>query len=140
MTVKEISEAIRDLPLFEGIDSIDSVIESYPPKEVTVSTGERYQTNSSLVLFLSGKADIVKESESRIAYLKSLSEPTLFGFATLFSSDEFISTMIAKTEVRLLLFGEDFLSALIKQDPEFSLRLVKLLCQKVRYLNRRIDF
>lgn len=131
---------LKNMPLFEGIEEIGAVICSCPPNEVTVCAGEKYEAKNSLVLFLSGKADIVKESKNRTAYLKTVCEPTLFGFATLFSSNEYVSTLIAKTEVKLLQFGEDFVTALIRSYPDFSLRLVRLLCQKVRYLNRRIDY
>lgn len=140
MTVEQIWETLRKLDLFKGLERTVEVLESEPPTEIAVSSGGKYEARSSIVLFLSGRADIVKESETRTAYMKTLSEPTLFGFATLFSSEEYVSTLVAKTDVKLLLFDEAFVTALIKREPEFSLRLVKLLCQKVRYLNRRIDF
>ena len=140
MTVEQIWETLRKLDLFKGLERTIEVLESEPPTEIAVSSGGKYEARSSIVLFLSGRADIVKESETRTAYMKTLSEPTLFGFATLFSSEEYVSTLVAKTDVKLLLFDEAFVTALIKREPEFSLRLVKLLCQKVRYLNRRIDF
>lgn len=141
MTVSEIRDMLNETPLFEGLHGTDEVITAYPPMALTVPAGERYEVKNSLVLFMSGKADIVKESETRTAYMKSVNDRSLLGLATLFSAEEeYISTLVAKTDVALLLFSEDFVTALVKAEPEFSLRLVKLLCQKVRYLNRRIDF
>ena len=141
MTVSEIWETLNKTPLLAGLDGIQMALSAYPPTVVTLSSGERYEIKRSLVLFASGKADIVKESETRKAYMKSVSENTLLGLATLFTSEEeYISTLVAKTEVTLLLLSEDFVTCLVKTEPEFSLRLVRLLCQKVRYLNRRIDF
>ena len=141
MTVSEIWDMLNETPLFEGLHGTDEVITAYPPTALTVPAGERYEIKNSLVLFVSGKADIVKESETRTAYMKSVNDRSLLGLATLFSAEEeYISTLVAKTDVELLLFSEDFVTALVKAEPEFSLRLVKLLCQKVRYLNRRIDF
>lgn len=141
MTVSEILDMLNTTPLFTGLDGVGMVLSAHPPTVCAVSAGEKYEINNSLVLFVSGKADIVKESETRSAYMKSVSERTLLGLATLFSSEgEYISTLVAKTDVTLLLFSESFVTSLVKADPEFSLRLVRLLCQKVRYLNRRIDF
>lgn len=141
MTVSEIRDMLNKTPLFEGLHCTDKVMTAYPPTSLTVPAGEGYEVKNSLALLVSGKADIVKESETRTAYMKSVTDRTLLGLATLFSSDgEYISTLAAKTDVELLLFSEDFITALVKAEPEFSLRLVKLLCQKVRYLNRRIDF
>jgi len=141
MTVGEIAKKLCSTELFKGIKGLEEIIQSFPPTEITLSSGERYEIKNSLALFCKGKADIVKESDSRIAYMKTVKDTTLLGLATLFSKEsEYISTLIAKTDTQLILFSEGFVEAVIKADADFSLRLVTLLCQKVRYLNRRIDF
>lgn len=141
MTVREIADMLNETQLFNGIAGIEKAVVTYPPKLITASSGDKYEIKKSLVLIVSGKADIVKESETRTAYMRSVTGHSLLGLATLFSpEEEYISTLVAKTEVTLLLFSQDFVCSLINTDAEFSLRLIGLLCQKVRYLNRRIDF
>lgn len=141
MTVKEITEKLKSISLFSETKDIESVIEMFPPKAITLGMGEKYVTKSALVLFVNGKADIVKEQENKIAYLKTVSDICVFGLGTLFAEEgDYISTLVAKTETVLLEFSQDFVTALVSRDSEFSLRLIKLLCQKVRYLNRRIDY
>lgn len=141
MTVSDIAEKLYTTRLFKNIKGLENIISSHAPVEIRLSAGEKYEIKNSLALFLKGKADIVKESDSRTAYMKTVSDTALLGLATLFSDEsEYISTLVAKSESILLLFSEEFVKAVIKADADFSLRLVTLLCQKVRYLNRRIDF
>lgn len=141
MTAREIAELLDTTRLFAGIEGVESAVEEFPPQSVLLTAGDRYEIKNSLALFVSGRADIVKESAGGSAYMKTVSDTALLGLATLFSKEgEYISTLVAKSNTELLMFSEEFVSALIVRNSEFSLRLVSLLCQKVRYLNRRIDF
>lgn len=141
MNAQEVVKLLDTTPLFSGIENLEKYVEAFPPTPVTLRAGERYQIKNSLSLFVDGKADLVKESENRSVYLKTVSNTTMLGLATLFAGDqEYISTLVAKKETSLLLFSESFVEEVISNDSEFSIRLIKLLCQKVRYLNRRIDF
>ncbi len=141
MTVKEIADKLRATELFRDLDGLEELAEKYPPVRIKLFSGERYEIKNSLAIFLDGKADIIKESGSKTAFMKSVSELTLLGLATLFSKEEeYISTLVSKTETTILLFSEDFVRALVSCNSEFSIRLIGLLCQKVRYLNSRIDF
>lgn len=141
MNAQEIAKLLDGTSLFSGLKNIEKYVESFPPTTVKLRSGERYQIKNALSLFVEGKADLVKESENRSVYLKTVSDTAMLGLATLFAGKgEYISTLVAKKETTLLLFSESFVEAVIADDAEFSIRLIKLLCQKVRYLNRRIDF
>ncbi len=141
MTKNKLVEMLRSFPLFADVDNLEVYINQTPPKTTELKAGERLNIKNSLALFVDGKADIVKEGDSKSVYLKTLDSPTLLGLATLFDSEgRYISTLVAKTDCVLLVFSEDFVKSIILQNSEFSLALVKLLCQKVRYLNKRIHF
>ena len=141
MNAQEVVKLLDITSLFSGIKNLEKYVEAFPPTPVTLRAGERYQIKNSLSLFVDGKADLVKETENRSVYLKTVSDTAMLGLATLFAGEqEYISTLVAKKETSLLLFSESFVEEVITNDSEFSIRLIKLLCQKVRYLNRRIDF
>ena len=141
MIAKEIVNELYKTALFEGIEGLEEHINAFPPTCIKLAQGERYVIRNSLSLLVSGKVDIVKEFEGRDAYMKTVNTTSLLGLATLFANEEeYISTLVAKSSVSLLLFSEEFVKTLIANNPDFSLRLVALLCRKVRYLNRRIDF
>lgn len=134
MNDKEICSFMEKLPLFRGV--VKGELHELP-LEVSLSAGEEYEVKNSLAVIAEGKADILKRS----LYLKTVTAPYVFGLATLFDKSEgYISTLIAKSEVRVLLFSESFVEELIEESPEFSKRLIVLLGEKIRYLNRRIDF
>lgn len=131
MTREEIIQFLDTLPLFSGITL------SEIPLVLTLNTGDTYEIKRGIAVFVKGKVDIFK----RDAYLKTVFEPSLIGFATLFDKNEaYISTVVAKAETTLLFFSENSVENLINESPAFSKRTIKILTEKLRYLNRRIDF
>lgn len=131
---KDVLEVLQKLSLFEGID-LKEIDEE--PLEVRLGIGESFEVKNSLAVLSSGKVRISKKS----AYLKTVTAPALFGIATLFDTDDsYISTIEAKSETEIFLVSEKFIETLIEKSPEFSKRFIKLLSEKIRYLNKRIDF
>ncbi|MBQ7897076.1 MAG: Crp/Fnr family transcriptional regulator [Clostridia bacterium] len=131
MNEKEILACLETVPLFSH------VFLSALPEIIVLSAGDTYEIKRGLAVFVKGKAEIFKKD----AFLKTVFEPTVIGLATLFDkTDAYISTLIAKSETTLLLFSEKNIEQLISESPEFSKRLIVLLSEKLRYLNRRIDF
>ncbi len=134
MTKAEICEVLDRIPLFCGLKEKDI---TEIPEEVKLSSSDTYEIRRGIVVIKEGKAEIYKKE----AFLKSVTAPSVVGIATLFESEEnYISTIVAKTEMTLFIFSENFIDSLIKTNPDFSKRLVNFLCEKLRYLNRRIDF
>lgn len=141
MLAGEICKVLQGVSLFDTKAELEHFVREFPPREMHLSAGESYDTRGELGVIVSGKADIVKNAGGKRVYLKTVGENAVFGLAGLFAEKrEYISSVVAKGECHLLLFGEDFVGALIKGCPDFSVALVKLLCEKVRYLNRRIDY
>ena len=134
MTESEKRAFLSEIPLFSCLDFSTLSLDA---REVFLSPDESYEVKSGLAVLVSGRVDIYK----REALMKSLLTPSVIGFATLFSnSDTYISTIVSLTNTRLLVLSEEFVSLLISKSPEFSKRLIVLLTEKIRYLNRRIDF
>lgn len=134
MTEKEICAFLDDISLFSGIFS-DKLPE--PPSEVNLRAGDKYEINNSVVVVYRGKIDIYKKN----AFLKRAEAPSVLGLATLFEdSHAYISTIVPKTDTTLLVFSQSFIDKAIKDSPDFSRRLIELLIDKIRYLNKRIDF
>lgn len=141
MLAGDVCKALKKVSLFQKAEGLERFVRELPPREMHLSAGESYDTQGEVGVLLSGRADIVKHSGDKRVYLKTVGENAVFGLAGLFAEKrEYISSVVAKGECHLLLFGEDFVTALIKGCPDFSSALVALLCEKVRYLNRRIDY
>ena len=134
MTNKEICEFLDRIPLFEGLFSEKAFGN---PEEITLGAGEEYEIKNSIAVLFRGKVEIYKKK----AFLKKAEAPSVLGFATLFDEKQtYISTVIPKTETTLLVFDSKTVEKMILESSEFSHRLIVLLGEKIRYLNRRIDF
>ena len=134
MTKAEICQVLLGIPLFEGIKEKDI---TEMPEEVFLSSSDTYEIKRGIVVVYEGKAEIFKKE----AFLKSVKAPELLGLATLFENEEnYISTIVAKSDTKLLVLSENSINSLIMSNPEFSKRLILLLSEKLRYLNQRIDF
>lgn len=131
MTEQEITAFLETIPLFSGVTF------SSLPSSLVLEAGQTYEVKRELAVFVKGKAEIYKKD----AFLKMVFEPSVIGLATLFdNTNAYISTLIAKSQTTLLLLSEKNVESLISESPEFSKRLILLLSEKLRYLNRRIDF
>lgn len=134
MTKAEICKFLEKVPLFCDVKEEDI---KEKPEEVLLSSSDTYEIKDGIVVVCEGKAEIFKKE----AFLKSVSAPFVAGLATLFENKgNYISTIVAKTETKLFVFSQSFIETLINTNPEFSKRLIALLSEKLRYLNRRIDF
>lgn len=131
MTETEIRDFLETIPLFK------SVTLSVLPQVLVLRAGDTYEVKRGVAVFVKGRAEIFKKD----TFLKTVFEPSVIGLATLFdTTNAYISTLLAKTETTLLIFSEKDVETLIADSPEFSKRLIVLLSEKLRYLNRRIDF
>lgn len=134
MTKAEICQILLKIPLFEGIREKDI---REKPEEVYLSSSDTYEIKRGIIVVYEGNAEIFKKE----AFLKTVKAPELLGLATLFESKEnYISTIVAKSDTKLLVLSEKNIDSLINTNPEFSKRLIILLSEKLRYLNQRIDF
>ncbi|MBE6701467.1 MAG: Crp/Fnr family transcriptional regulator [Ruminococcaceae bacterium] len=143
MDFKKTLLTVKEYPLFSIAEETNliSAIEKFPPKDLKLSTGETCEIQNSIALVLSGKLDLIKNISDKNVYLKTVNAPCITGLATLFDKErEYISTISAKKEVEAILLSEKLIEHLILHDSKFALEFTKLLCTKVRYLNRRIDY
>ncbi len=105
-----------------------------------LASGESTIVKNSLAIVISGILQAEKTSEGKRIYLKKICENEITGIATLFDKkSQYISTLSAKKDSELLFLSEEFVKALISKSPEFSQKFICLLCEKIRYLNSRID-
>ncbi len=134
MKNKEICGFLDKIPLFTGLFQEELFGEA---KEIFLKAGEQYEIKNSMAVLFRGKVEIYKKK----AFLKKAEAPSVLGLATLFDeSHSYISTVIPKSDTTLLIFNNKAVEKMILESHEFSHRLIVLFSEKIRYLNRRIDF
>lgn len=106
----------------------------------TLSSGEKITLSNSFVLVVDGILQAEKTEGQRKVYLKKITNGEITGIATLFDKNgQYISTLTAKRDTQIIVTGEEFISSLIQASPEFAKKFTHLLCEKIRFLNTRID-
>ncbi len=106
----------------------------------TLLSGEKITLNNSFALVVNGVLQAEKKDGQKSVYLKKITNGEITGIATLFDKNgQYISTLTAKRDTQIIIAGEEFITSLIETSPDFARKFVCLLCEKIRFLNTRID-
>ncbi len=93
---------------------------------------------NAIGVILEGDAFAVSNNESRL-YMRSFKEGTCFGAAAIFGKDEpYVSTITAKTDVKILFITEPQLESIFLKYPKTSLNYIGFLSDKIRFLNKKL--
>ena len=140
--ISRVSEILLKTPLFSTIKSDDFQpllkCDGYSFKSLDDS--EELLLRNQLVIVVSGMLEAYKNENGRRIFLKKINCGEITGIATLFDTDsQYISTLVSKKESELLILSESFILSAIRISPDFAEFFSRLLCEKLRYLNSRID-
>ncbi len=106
----------------------------------TLKSGEDLIVKNSLIVVKSGLLEAYKTENEKNIFLKKIFPGEITGLATLFDrKNQYISTLRAKKDSKILTVKEDAVLYALKNDPDFSEKFAKLLCDKLRFLNGKID-
>jgi CRP-like cAMP-binding protein len=95
--------------------------------------------SNSLGFICSGKAFAVTNSGQEL-FMNSFGEGACFGAAALFGGAEnYVSTIIAKTDTEVLFISEDTLNSIFTNFPKTSINYISFLSDKVRFLNQKLS-
>lgn len=94
----------------------------------------------SLILILSGRVNVLKSGlNQKETFINCLKENDLFGMASLFyETSEYPSKIIARKRCRLLIIPKEIVEQLLESELDFVKAYVKLLSQKIHFLNQKI--
>ena len=134
---------LNDLFLFSGLEDgdKDNIISSLStPKNF--KKGETIYSESvfpdAIGIVLKGEAFAVTNNQNRL-YMNKFTVGTTFGAAAVFSeSDNFVSTVTAKTDVTILFITENQLKEMFLKYPVTSLNYISFLSKKIHFLNQKV--
>ncbi len=133
-------QVFADSPIFAGIDKEKSIKIIKEISELTrVEKGETVTLSNRLLCITKGKAE-VKIQRNQKAVVKRLQKGEVFGCAMLFGGES-VSSVTALCDLNLLSVREERMIELFYKEPEISLNYIRLLSEKIRFLNTRLgDF
>ena len=97
-------------------------------------------TERIIGIVLGGKVSVYSADENKSVLLRSLSASDAFGVSNLFSTDRFVSRVVAKTASRVLFYRADDIRKLMDENRDFVEDYVAFLSERIRFLNRKILF
>lgn len=134
----------EDLFLLEGLSEKEkSQITKSFDSPILFRKGEIIYTankfSNSLGFICSGKAFAVTNGGQEL-FMNSFGEGACFGAAALFGGAEnYVSTIIAKTDTEVLFISEDTLNSIFTSFPKTSINYISFLSDKVRFLNKKLS-
>lgn len=107
----------------------------------TILAGEaiysQHHFRPAVAILLSGQAE-VKNCDQVV--LNSILSGDCFGVAAVFHPvEEYVTTVVAMTEVTLVYLTDQWLQALFAAEPVTAVNYISFLSQKICFLNRKID-
>ena len=143
MTISELSIFLKSLPLFSGVSTalLENTLQSEHAHLLSLASGEipPPHCNEMLGVVLSGKLLILSADTTRSVVLRSVEKGEIFGAASLFSAARTpLSRLKAKSAAQLLFLDRAAVHDLLCADPEFMDAYLRLLADRIEFLNGKI--
>jgi len=139
---RKVIEALNKTKLFSCIDEtvLGTLLKDALYSLKALSAAEELSVENSLVLVISGELEAYKNEGGKRIFLKKITCGEITGIATLFDkTGQYISTLVTKKPSEVIWLSENFVTAALRSSPDFAERFSRVLCEKLRYLNSRID-
>lgn len=105
------------------------------PKGAVVCSPEK--SGKGLGIIIEGRLEI--EAGCNTVSIRQMEPPEVFGAASIFGGNGFVSTIRAATNVKIIFISEEQLTALMRRDFVVAQNYIGFLSEKVRFLNHRIE-
>ncbi len=107
---------------------------------VQFSKGEtvfsKNDTKRFLMYIVKGKVEVY--TADSIYQMRKIDAGNFFGVASLFNEEGYVTDVIADSDVSVIMFEQQLVDIWIRNCPTFAANMITFLCQRVRFLNRRI--
>ncbi len=108
----------------------------YKDGETIIKQGEK---GNCMYVILEGQVEIVREKDGKEMRLATAGEGDFIGEMAIFESEVRSATVRATGNVRVVTVDKENFIRRVNQDPSIAFRLVKLLIQRIREMNKEMD-
>jgi CRP-like cAMP-binding protein len=144
MQTEPLHSVLASCPLFRGVspDTVAALLGDGTAVVRTFRPGEEipitYGGERALVVLTGGQALAYSTDEKRDVILRAIQPGTAFGVSVLFSDEEPVSIIRAKTRSEALCFPAPTVRMLLEHSDTFRMNYITFLSGRIRFLNRRI--
>ncbi len=142
MTLEGEVDALKQVPLFRGIDPAKLKLLAFISERMSFSPGERLceegERGDSAFILLSGEADIVistPKGEQAVARVKRYD---IVGEIAILIDVPRTASVVAATDVSTLAVSKENFLRLLLQFPEMALEVMRVLAQRLERTTRRV--
>jgi CRP-like cAMP-binding protein len=135
-------DALKQVPLFRGIDPAKLKLLAFISERMSFSPGERLceegERGDSAFILLSGEADIVistPKGEQAVARVKRYD---IVGEIAILIDVPRTASVVAATDVSTLAVSKENFLRLLLQFPEMALEVMRVLAQRLERTTRRV--
>lgn len=142
MTQMRCAEVLRLCPLFKNMsERTENILLSLP--EASCLSGETADGDGGfsprLGIVLCGRVNIFGRGSGKKVLLNRIEKGNVFGAASVFfEHHENVSTVVAATRAKILFVPRETLSDILENDYNVASEYIKLLSEKIYFLNKRI--
>lgn len=136
---------LKQLFLFNGMSEADrTALSATLPQAIRINKGEYIFTHTNftqaLGIILSGEArvNIPDGHNNNGAVMKRLQEGDIFGAASLFDDDRYVTDIMAQKDCTVVLIPKAQLLQIFERYPITSINYIKALTARIRFLNDRV--
>jgi CRP-like cAMP-binding protein len=108
----------------------------YKDGETIIKQGEK---GNCMYVILEGKVEIIREKDAKEMRLAVAGEGDFIGEMAIFESEVRSATVRAVGDVRAITVDKENFIRRVNQDPSIAFRLVKILVQRIREMNKEMD-
>ena len=139
-----ISQLLSKSFLFRGLleEEIDRMLEENRPTKTEYKRGQTVFSSDSaecgVGFLISGECQVLREKNGGKTLINTLSAGDCFGILSVFSKEEFPTTVVAARACRILFFSSEQIKLIIAGSSVISANLIDFLVGRISFLNRKI--
>ncbi|MDD5213628.1 MAG: cyclic nucleotide-binding domain-containing protein [Candidatus Gracilibacteria bacterium] len=125
-------EKLHELKIFTGIDRdiLDNLLnnlqkEKFLSDQIILNEGD--ETNGKAYIIISGEVDIIINGEK----ISSLQEGDIFGEIALLNEEDRTATVIAKTDLELLVITQDAILEIMSEDNSLNKEIMRRVQENI---------
>ena len=118
------------------LNRADVTVQEYPANAYLFRKSE---TSVRFGIILRGTADVLRKSKDGLMHMSTLRKNDLFGAASLFGGESYVTDIRCNEPVRVLLINETEFLKLLTDNTVILQNYLCYLNSRIRFLNRRLD-